>query len=64
MNKILKYINENELGDMVKSIVKSGKDLDKVLHDIRMSRVEYQTKSQHLQWALEKYLEENGNEKV
>ncbi|WP_010497820.1 hypothetical protein [Paenibacillus elgii] len=59
INKIIKYINENEIDDVVKAVLKSGKDIKKVLYDIRMSRVEYQTRSQQLQWALEKYLPES-----
>ncbi|ALS22168.1 hypothetical protein [Paenibacillus naphthalenovorans] len=62
MNKIIRYINENEIDDMVTAIVKSGKDLKKVLYDIRMARVKFQTKSQHLQWALEKYLPKDEEE--
>ncbi|GAA4879381.1 hypothetical protein GCM10023310_69420 [Paenibacillus vulneris] len=58
MNKIIDYINNHEIEDMVSSIVNSGKDIKDVLQQIRLSRVEYQCKSQYLQWALEKRLTE------
>lgn len=61
MNEIIKYINENEIADMAAKIVKSKKDINNVIHDIRMSRVEYQRKSQELQWAIGKLLKENGD---
>lgn len=54
MNKIIKYIIENEIEDMVQTIIRSGRDLDEIDKSIRMARVEFQTKSQYLQWALQK----------
>ena len=56
MDKIIDYVNKHEIEDMVAAIIKSGKDIKEVIHSVKMSRVEYQTKSQHLQWALEEYL--------
>lgn len=56
MNKIIKYINENQIEDMVGAILTQGKDIESVIKKIKQSRVEYQTKSQHLQWTLEEHL--------
>jgi hypothetical protein len=55
MNKIISYINENEIDQMVAAIFKQGKDIDFVIQQIKDSRVEYQKKSQELQWDLEKH---------
>lgn len=57
MNKVTKYINENEIEDMFQAIVKSGKDIRKAIQDIRVARTEFQIRSQQLQWKLEEYLE-------
>ena len=61
MHKIIEYINGHEIDDMVAALMSSDKDINKVLKDIAMSRVEYQGKSQELQWALQKAMEENEN---
>jgi hypothetical protein len=53
MNKIIKYKTENDLESMVQAILKNNKDIDSVIQQVRQSRVEYQSKSQLLQWALE-----------
>jgi hypothetical protein len=57
INKTIKYINENTIDDMVAALMKSGKNLDEVDKSIRLARVEFQTKSQNLQWALQKVKE-------
>jgi hypothetical protein len=56
MNKIIQYINENEIEDMVRAVLDHGKDIEDVIQKIKQSRVEYQRKSQFLQWELEKHL--------
>lgn len=56
MNKIIKYVNENEIDVMVESILKTGKDIWEVIEQIKASRVEYQKKSQMLQDELVKHL--------
>jgi hypothetical protein len=56
MNKVIKYINENSIEDMLQAVIESGKDPTKVHNDVRMARVEFQTKTQHFQWALEAYM--------
>lgn len=61
MNKTIKYINETDIDVMVAAVIKSGKDIKDVAYQVRMSRVEYQTKSQHLEWALKKLLKEKGD---
>jgi hypothetical protein len=62
MNKVTKYINENDIEDMFQAIVKSGKDIRKIIQDIRSARTEFQIKTQQLQWKLEEYLEGKNNE--
>jgi Xaa-Pro aminopeptidase len=57
VNKLTKYINENEIEEMFQAIIKSGRDIRKVIKQIRDARTEFQIKSQQLQWKLEEYLE-------
>lgn len=54
INKTIKYINETEIDVMVAALIKSGKNLGDVDKSIRLARVQFQSKSQHLQWALKK----------
>jgi ferritin len=57
INKIIQYINEKEIPEIVKTIAANGKNIESVIQQIKESRIEYQGKSQLLQWELEKLLE-------
>lgn len=60
MNKIIAYINENEIEDMVNTILENHKNLESIDKQIREARIEFQGKSQMLQDELRRRLSEFG----
>ncbi|OPH61851.1 hypothetical protein BC351_01005 [Paenibacillus ferrarius] len=58
MNKIIKFVNETDIPDMVKYITNGDKEVWKVINQIKEGSLEFMSKAQELVDELSKHLVE------